>query len=64
MVDSMSSRRQRTRSNILDSALRLLVERGYHGVGKEEVARDAGVSRQALYQHFKSKSELLVALAR
>ena len=64
MVDSMSSRRQRTRSNILDSALRLLVERGYHGVGMEEVARDAGVSRQALYLHFKSKSELLVALAR
>ena len=30
----------------------------------EEVARDAGVSRQALYLHFKSKSELLVAMAR
>ena len=60
----MSSRKQKTRSSILDSALRLLVERGYHGVGLEEVARDAGVSRQALYLHFKSKSELLVAMAR
>lgn len=30
----------------------------------EEVARNAGVSRQALYLHFKSKSELLIALAR
>ncbi len=48
----------------MDSALRLLVERGYYGVGLEEVARDAGVSRQALYLHFKSKSELLVAMAR
>jgi AcrR family transcriptional regulator len=60
----MSSRKQKTRSNILDSALRLLVERGYHGVGMEEVAKDAGVSRQAVYLHFKSKSDLLVAMAR
>ena len=59
----MSSKRQQTRSNILDSALKLLVERGYYGVGLEEVARNAGVSRQALYLHFKSKSELLVAMA-
>ena len=59
----MSSKRQQTRVRILESARRLLVERGYHGVGLEEVARDAGVSRQALYLHFKSKAELLVAMA-
>lgn len=39
------------------------MERGFYGVGLEEVARDAGVSRQALYLHFKSKAELLVATA-
>ena len=59
----MSSRRQETRVRILESACRLLVERGYHGVGMEEVARDAGVSRQAVYLHFKSKVDLLVAAA-
>ena len=59
----MSSRRQQTRIRILESARWLLVERGYHGVGLEEVARNAGVSRQALYLHFKSKAELLVAMA-
>ena len=59
----MSSRRQRTRVRILESARRLLEERGYHGVGLEEVARDAGVSRQAVYLHFKSKADLLVATA-
>ena len=59
----MSSRRQQTRVRILESARRLLVERGYHGVGLEEVARDAGVSRQAVYLHFKSKADLLVATA-
>ena len=39
------------------------MERGYHGVGLQEVARDAGVSRQAVYLHFKSKPDLLVAMA-
>lgn len=48
----------------MESALRLLAQRGYHGVGLEEVARDAGLSRQAVYLHFKSKSDLLVATAR
>ena len=61
LLDMLSSRKQRTRSKILDCAHRLLVERGYYGVGLEEVARDAGVSRQAVYLHFKSKAELLVA---
>jgi len=63
MVYSMSSRRQQTRVKILESARRLLEERGYHGVGLEEVARHAGVSRQAVYLHFKSKAGLLVATA-
>lgn len=58
----MSSRRTQTRIKLLESARRLLVKRGYHGVGMEEVARDAGVSRQALYLHFKSKADLLVAM--
>ena len=59
----MSSKKELTRIKLLNSACRLLVERGYHGVGLDEVARDAGVSRQTLYLHFESKAELLVATA-
>jgi AcrR family transcriptional regulator len=52
-----------TRDRILAAARRLLVERGYHGVGIEEIARAAGVTRQAVYRHhFASKAELLLAL--
>jgi AcrR family transcriptional regulator len=41
----------------------LLVARGYHGVTIDEIARKAGVSRQAVYAyHFGSKSEFLIAL--
>jgi AcrR family transcriptional regulator len=59
----VSTQKLETHRKILESALRLLTERGYHGVGLEEVARDAGLSRQAVYLHFKSKADLLVATA-
>jgi AcrR family transcriptional regulator len=59
----MSTKRQETRDRLLDEARRLFASRGIHGVGLEEVAAAAGVSRQAIYQyHFRSKAELLLAV--
>lgn len=58
----LSSRKERTRARILEAARRLLVARGYHGVGMEEIATAAGVSRQAVYLHFGSKAELMLAM--
>lgn len=46
----------------MDVARRLLEERGFHGVGLEEVARAARVSRQAVYLHFHSKTGLLLSM--
>lgn len=63
MADAIqSTRARRTRRRILDAARGLLEERGYHGVGLEEVAVAAGVSRQSIYVHFGSKAALLVEL--
>ena len=66
MVDTMSrTKSEVTRERLLDVATRLLIERGYHQVGMDEIAREAGISRQAVYQgHFSSKAELLLALVR
>jgi AcrR family transcriptional regulator len=59
----VSTKRDETRGRLLDVARRLLVERGYHGVTIEQIAKAAGVSRQAVYAyHFGSKSEFLIAL--
>ncbi len=59
----MSTKRDETRARLLDGARRLLVERGYHGVTIDEIAKEAGISRQAVYAyHFGSKSEFLIAL--
>jgi AcrR family transcriptional regulator len=58
----MSTRREGTRSRLLGAARALFEERGYHDVGLEEIGAAAGVSRQAVYLHFGSKAQLLVAL--
>jgi AcrR family transcriptional regulator len=48
------------RDRILTEALRLFRERGYHGVGLDEIGRAAGISGPAVYAHFASKGEILV----
>ncbi len=58
----MSSKGERTRQTILDVALRQLHARGPARVRMEDVARAAGISRQALYLHFDSRTRLMVAL--
>ncbi len=51
-----------TKTAILDAARALFEAEGYHAVGLEAVAKEAGVSRQAIYLHFDSKASLLSAL--
>lgn len=54
---------QRTRETILQAAADRLTTAGLRGVTIEAVARDAGVSRVTVYDHFQHKAGLLEALA-
>src|SRR3954451_18833291 len=61
----MSTKKEETRLRLLDAARDLLLARGFHGVGLEDIAEAAGGSRQAVYKsHFASKAELLLELVR
>lgn len=53
-----------TRQRILDAALRLVTRKGGADVTLGDVAREAGVSRQALYLHFADRAALFVAVVR
>jgi AcrR family transcriptional regulator len=47
---------------ILDVAAQLFHEKGFHGVGIDEIGRRAGVSGPAVYRHFKGKDEILATV--
>ncbi len=57
----MSSHNSETRNRILKAALKLLEARQGKGVRMTDIAKRAGLTRQALYLHFSTRSKLLIA---
>ena len=58
---TVSRRRSPKRDHLLDTAFRLFYEKGYHAVGIDTILAEAGVAKMTLYNHFKSKDELIIA---
>jgi TetR/AcrR family transcriptional regulator, cholesterol catabolism regulator len=50
------------RDTILDKAKNLFIKHGYHALSMREIAEEVGVSKAALYYHFKDKEELFIAV--
>ena len=48
-----------TSGRILTQAMKIFLEKGYHGTSIDNITRAAGVTKGALYWHFKSKEDLL-----
>ena len=47
-----------TREMILEKALEMFSERGYAGTNLRELAMEVGITKGALYKHFKSKEDI------
>jgi AcrR family transcriptional regulator len=50
------------RAGILDAALAVFSERGYHPSSIDDIAREAGISKALIYEHFESKQGLYADL--
>ncbi|MQY13883.1 Transcriptional repressor Mce3R [Streptomyces sp. RB5] len=50
------------REQILREAARLFAERGFHGVGVDEIGAAVGISGPGLYRHFPGKDAMLAEL--
>ena len=57
-----AERSEATRAALIATAHELFADRGYAGVGTEEIVRATGVTRGALYHHFSGKRELFQAV--
>lgn len=58
----MTEQTRNTKDDILQAALELFAEKGYHNTSMSAIADQAGVGKGTLYWHFSSKEELFQML--
>jgi len=59
---SRAERKELTRELLLDAAIEVFAQRGYHGASLEDVAAAAGFTKGAVYSNFETKADLFMAL--
>lgn len=52
------------REELIEAAMKVFHRNGFHGTGLDKVLQEGGISRMTMYNHFKSKDELIVAALR
>ena len=62
MSPTQAERSESTRAALLGAARRLFAEDGYAATAAEDVVREAGVTRGAMYHHFGGKKDLFRAV--
>jgi len=60
----VSTKATETRTTILEAARRLITAPGRRATSMAEIAAEGGLSRQTVYLHFETRTELLTALVR
>lgn len=64
MSETVTRKRHAKRQAILDVAVSLFAERGYHSTRMADIAQELGLQKAALYYYFDSKEAVLVELIR
>ena len=53
---------QNRRDHLVSTALKLFYKHGFHATGIDTILAESGVAKKTLYNHFKSKDELIIAV--
>lgn len=53
-----------TKSRILQAAIEIVADKGYHEARLRDIAELAGISTPAIYKHFKNKEDILFSISR
>lgn len=62
MIETKTERGQQTRERLLEAALQLFAQHGYHGASMRQIAEAAEMAVGGIYNHFRSKEEILTAV--
>lgn len=49
--------RHTTKQTLLEAGLAMLLERGYHGLGVQEILEETGIPKGSFYHHFQDKED-------
>lgn len=60
--DRQAERRRETRGRIIDAALQVFAEKGYHDTAVDDIVRASSTSKGAVYFHFPNKQGIFLAL--
>src|SRR5258708_12818157 len=63
MPKTSAAAKEARRTQILDAAVRCFAQTGYYATTIEDVVRETGLSRGALYLYFPSKEALYLAIS-
>ena len=61
MINRRERKKEETRGSIINSAITLFQEKGYHKTSMDEIAEKVDVSKATLYNYFPDKGAILVA---
>ena len=60
---ALTKKAEKTRSRLLESARRLISERGFDHVFVEDITKDSGVAKGTFYHYFECKEEVVAELS-
>ncbi|MCR9225710.1 MAG: TetR family transcriptional regulator [Hyphomonas sp.] len=52
------------RDDLVQNALKAFYAGGFHAIGMDRLAKETGVSKTAIYKHFRTKNDLILATLR
>jgi AcrR family transcriptional regulator len=61
-MDTVISKGERTRQQIMEGAIVLFNTQGYHGTSMRQIAETAGIALGGIYNHFPSKEDIYSAV--
>jgi AcrR family transcriptional regulator len=50
------------KENIIQAAMKLFAQKGYHATSMQEIAEQSGMAKGSLYNYFKSKEEIVISI--